>query len=283
MEGNMTHDLSRRETLSALGALGLGALAAPAFAQIGKQPPSDPVPARQPPVDPSPTSPLPGAPAGSGPLTAAELGWDATRREFVLPPLGYKVEALEPHIDRETMTIHREKHHASYVKGANDALRRLAELREGAGDASLLKHWSRELAFHLSGHLNHCYFWALMAPAGKGGGGAPAPTSELAHTIDQAFGSFDRFASHFKTAAQQVEGGGWAWLVHHRDTDTLLVMQEEKQQNLATAGFLPLLGVDVWEHAYYLKYKWDRKAYIEAFMNVINWPRAIEIYKKARS
>jgi superoxide dismutase, Fe-Mn family len=279
----MAQDFSRRDALSVLSALGLGSLAAPAFAQIGKPQPTEPVPTRQPPANPAPASPVPGAAPGSGPLTAAELGWDAARREFVLPPLLYKPEALEPHIDRETMTIHREKHHDAYVKGANNALRKLAEIREGAGDQSLAKHWSRELAFHLSGHLNHCYLWALLAPAGKGGGGSPTPTSELAKAIDRSFGSFDRFASHFKTAAQQVEGGGWAWLVHHRDTDTLLVMQEEKQQNLATAGFLPLVGIDVWEHAYYLKYKWDRKAYIDAFMNVINWPRVGDIYKKARA
>lgn len=281
----MNDTFSRREALSALSSFGIGALAIPALAQIGRPGEQPGTPAPQNPQSPPPTSPVPAAPpAPLSPLTPEQLGWDASRREFVLPPLPYKVEALEPHIDRETMTIHREKHHDAYVKGANNAMRKLADVRDGQGDQSLIKHWSRELAFHLSGHLNHCYFWQLMAPPGKGGGGgAPIAGSDLARAIDRDFGSFDRFAGHFKTAAQQVEGGGWAWLVLHRDTEMLLVMQAEKQQNMAVGGLVPLLGIDVWEHAYYLKYKWDRKAYIDAFMNVINWPRVNEFHKKARA
>jgi superoxide dismutase, Fe-Mn family len=281
----MSEGVSRREAITTLSALGLGAIAAPALGQPAKpgDPPTNPVPSRPPPNPSAPTSPLPPGPATNpSPLTPEQLGWDPMRREFVLPPLPYKVEALEPHIDRETMTIHREKHHDAYVKGANAALRRLAEIRENQGDLSLIKHWSRELAFHLSGHMNHCYFWASMAPVTQGGGGTPQTWSELAKAIDRDFGNFERFVAHFKSAATQVEGGGWAWLVHHRDTDMLMVMQAEKQQQMAVGGFIPLLGIDVWEHAYYLKYKWDRRSYVDAFMNLVNWPRIVEFHKKAR-
>ncbi len=121
-----------------------------------------------------------------------------------------------------------------------------------------------------------------MAPAGSGGGGAPPSGSELLIAMLREFGSYEKFVAHFKTAAQQVEGGGWAWLVFHRDTDMLMVMQAEKQQNMAVGGFIPLLGLDVWEHAYYLKYKADRKAYIDAFFNVVAWPRIVEFYQRAR-
>lgn len=265
----MTPNLTRREVIAALSAAGL---AGTALGQPGSPRPKQPLP-----VDPVP----PSSPVGLSPLKPEQLGWDAARREFVLPALGYKVEALEPHIDRETMTIHREKHHDAYVKGANTALKRLAEIRENQGDVSLVKHWSRELAFHLSGHLNHCWLWASMAPPGAGGGGQPSATSGLLAAMNRDFGSFEKFAAHFKTAAQQVEGGGWAWLVLHRDTNLLLVMQAEKQQQMAVGGFVPLLGIDVWEHAYYLKYKWDRKAYIDAFMNVIAWGRVEEFFTRA--
>jgi len=291
--------LSRREMVAALSAAGLGALAGSALGQPPAAP--SPVPPRDNPPFPKdpperfperprpdrapvPTSPVnPGPAPIPGPMTPAQMGWDPVRREFVLPALAYKADALEPHIDAETMTIHREKHHDAYVKGANAALRRLSEIREGQGDPSMVKHWSRELAFHLSGHVNHCLFWACMAPPGAGIGAAgPAAGSPLASALNRDFGGFERFIGQFKAAAQQVEGGGWAWLVLHRDTDMLMVMQAEKQQSMAVGGLIPLLGLDVWEHAYYLRYKWDRRAYVDAFMNVINWPRVGEVYQRAR-
>ncbi|MGD9690958.1 MAG: superoxide dismutase [Phycisphaerales bacterium] len=270
----MGEELSRREAVAALGALGgVGLAALPGLAQ----PPGR---------NPYPTEPInPGTPSLS-PLAPEQLGWDAGRREFVLPELPYKPEALEPHIDKETMTIHREKHHAAYVKGANTALRRLAEIRDNQGDVSLTRHWARELAFHVSGHMNHCYFWAGMAPTSQGGGTQPSiggVAPELAQAILRDFGSFEKFAGQFKQTAIQVQGSGWAWLVLHRDTDLLIVMQAENQQEMAVGGFMPLLGLDVWEHAYYLKYKWDRAAYVDAYFKVISWARIGSIYQKARS
>ncbi len=284
--------------MSALGVVGLGAVAAPALARALGQPSKPPLPAdpsrpvsplpapdRMPQPPTSPVNPGPGGPGGGGPLSPLspeQLGWDPAKREFVLPKLPYAVDALEPHIDKETMTIHREKHHDAYVKGVNNALKKLADIRDNQGDVSLLKHWSRELNFHLSGHVNHALFWATMAPPGAGGGGAPLPGTDFTRALERDFGSFEKFTAHFKTAAQQVEGGGWAFLVHHRDTDLLMVMQAEKQQLMAIGAYTPILGVDVWEHAYYLKYKWNRKEYVDAFFNVINWPRVSELYARAR-
>ncbi|MEC9374039.1 MAG: Fe-Mn family superoxide dismutase [Planctomycetota bacterium] len=242
-------DISRRAALAALGGIGaLAATGAPAFAQKAN-------------------------------MTPDELGWDAARGEYVLPALPYPADALEPHIDAMTMTIHHDKHHAGYVRGLNNALAKLKEIREGSGDASLIKHWSRELAFHGSGHINHALFWQVMAPPGNGGGGRPS--GDLARRIDRDFGSYDRFVEHFKAASCAVEGSGWGWLVYEPTADKLLVMQGEKQQNLTIWGVTPILGIDVWEHAYYLRYQNRRGEYVDAFMNVVNWPRVAQFLQRA--
>lgn len=204
-------------------------------------------------------------------LSPDELGWDAAKGEYTLPPMPYAYDALEPHLDATTMEIHHTRHHAAYVKGLNTALARLAEIRAGTGDASLIKHWSREVSFHGAGHVNHALFWVTMAPAGAGGGGEPI--GSLAAAIARDFGSFGAFATHFKGAANAVEGSGWAWLVHEPTADRLLVLQGEKQQDMMVTGVTPLLGVDVWEHAYYLRYQSRRADYVNAFMNVVNWTR----------
>lgn len=196
------------------------------------------------------------------------LGWDAANRQYVLPPLPYKADALEPHIDAKTMEIHHSKHHAAYVAGANKALLELSRIREG-GDAGLVKHWSRELSFHLSGHMNHALFWRMMAPAGKGGGGQPS--GELLAALERDFGGFDKFVSHFKAAAIQVEGGGWAWLAVDGVSGRLCIFQQEKQQDMLPTGVRPILGVDVWEHAYYLKHQNQRASYLDAFFQVVAW------------
>jgi Fe-Mn family superoxide dismutase len=165
------------------------------------------------------------------------------------------------------------------VAGLNKALKELKNIREGGGDASLIKHWSREVSFHGSGHINHTLFWNMMAPAGKGGGGQPS--GKLAEAINTAFGSFDKFVAQFKAAATQVEGGGWAWLVYDPVSKGLAIIQEEKQQDMMLTGCRPILGIDVWEHAYYLKYQNKRGDYIGAWMNVVNWPFAAELFEKA--
>lgn len=250
---------SRREAIGAISLLGVAAIAGPACAQMsgGKRE---------------------GAGANRGALTAAELGFDSEKGEYVVPALPYAYDALEPDIDAQTMKIHHDKHHAGYVRGLNRALGKLAQIR-ASGDASLIKHWSRELAFHGSGHVNHTLFWMTMAPIESGGGGRPS--GALAQAIDRDFGSFDSFSAQFQAAAKAVEGSGWGWLAHEPVADKLLVMQGEKQQNMLMTGVTPILGVDVWEHAYYLRYQNRRGDYLKAFMNVINWPMVKRLYDRA--
>ena len=214
-------------------------------------------------------------PESAGSMLA--LGWDQARGEYTLPALPYAYDALEPHIDEQTMRIHHDKHHAGYVKGLNAALAALAQARE-AGDAGLLQHWTRQVSFHGSGHVNHTLFWLGMAPAGRGGGGAP--TGPLAAAIDRDFGSFERFAWQFQAAAKSVEGSGWGWLVFEPISGRLAVLQGENQQKLLMTGVVPLLGIDVWEHAYYLKYQNRRADYVSAFMNVINWPYVQRLFDR---
>jgi Fe-Mn family superoxide dismutase len=218
-------------------------------------------------------------PARGAVLEPAALGFDATTGEYTLAPLPYEPDALEPFIDAETMRIHHGRHHAGYVRGLNTALTKLREIREGGGDVALVKHWSRELSFHGSGHINHALFWTGMAPAGSGGGGYPE--GPLAQRLERDFGSFEQFVAHFKAAANSVEGSGWGWLVHDPVSGRLLVIQGEKQQNLMMTGVVPLLGVDVWEHAYYLKYQNRRGDYLDAFMKIIHWPEIARRYRAA--
>lgn len=205
------------------------------------------------------------------------IGWDAEAGEYALPPLPYSYEALEPHLDAQTMRIHHEKHHAGYVRGLNAALKAL-EAARASGDASLMQHWSKQVSFHGSGHVNHTLFWLGMAPAGKGGGGKPA--GALADAINRDFGGFDQFSWHFQAAAKSVEGSGWGWLVHEPISGRLAVVQMENQQKLLMTGCVPLLGIDVWEHAYYLKYQNRRADYVAAFMNVINWGHVQRLYER---
>ncbi|RMH28503.1 MAG: superoxide dismutase [Planctomycetota bacterium] len=195
--------------------------------------------------------------------------WDDAAGRYTLPPLAYGYDALEPHIDAQTMRIHHDRHHAGYVRGANAALEALDAIRAGVGDAGLIKHWERQLAFHASGHINHSIFWRTMAPAGAGGGGEPA--GALARAIDRDFGSFGAFTTHFIAAAASVEGAGWGWLVYEPVSGRLRITQTMNQQNDGIQGAVPLLGVDVWEHAYYLRYQNRRREYLAAFMNVIDW------------
>jgi superoxide dismutase, Fe-Mn family len=250
--------MNRREALtSAAAALAVGSLTATGFAQPA----------------------APASVAGPALLTPEQLGWDVAKGEFVLPKLPYAPESLEPHIDKQTMEIHHGKHHAAYIAGLNKALAELKKIREGQGDAALVKHWSREVSFHGSGHVNHALFWQMLAPTGKGGGGDP--TGPLANAITAQFGGIDKFVAHFKAAAAQVEGGGWAWLVVEPVSKSLLIIQQEKQQDMMLTGGIPILGVDVWEHAYYLKYQNKRADYITAFFNVINWGFVSGLYAKA--
>lgn len=200
-------------------------------------------------------------------------------KKHELPPLPYAYDALEPHIDEQTMRLHHDKHHLGYVNGLNKAEEKLAEAR-AAGDFAMVKHWSREAAFHGSGHFLHAIFWPNMAPAGNGGGGAPS--GALAEQINKDFGSVEAFKAHYSAAANAVEGSGWALLVWQPVGEKLEVLQSEKHHNLTQWGVVPLLVLDVWEHAYYLKYQNNRGAYVEAFWNVVNWSDVAERFKAAR-
>lgn len=183
-----------------------------------------------------------------------------------LPPLPYAYDALEPHLDAETMRLHHDLHHQAYVDGLNNAEAKLAEVRE-KNEFGLVKHWSRELAFHGSGHFLHQLFWQNMSPQGGG-----EPTGELAAAIEREFGSFKAFKAQFLAAANQVEGSGWAILgCYCKENCKLTILQSEKHQNLTQWGITPLLVLDVWEHAYYLRYQNRRAEYTKAFFNVINW------------
>ena len=182
-----------------------------------------------------------------------------------LPPLPYDYNALEPHIDEATMRLHHDKHHLAYVTGLNNAENKLSEARE-KNDFALVKHWERELAFHGAGHFLHCIFWENMSPNGGG-----EPKGALADAISKKFGSFASFIAHFKAAATAVEASGWALLVQNNTSGELEILTSEKHQNLSQWVVTPLLVLDVWEHAYYLKYQNNRAAYVEAFTKVINW------------
>ncbi|MCA9302675.1 MAG: superoxide dismutase [Phycisphaerales bacterium] len=188
----------------------------------------------------------------------------------MLPDLPYGYDALEPAIDAETMTIHHDKHHAGYVAGLNKALAMLHAIRWEKGDPGTIQHWERQLSFHAGGHVNHTLFWTGMAPANHGGGGEP--TGKLADAIKRDFGSFDKFSWQFQAAAKSVEGSGWGWLVYEPMSARLMITQMQNQQQMMFAGAVPLLGVDVWEHAYYLRYQNRRADYLAAFMGIVNWP-----------
>lgn len=193
-----------------------------------------------------------------------------------LPPLPYAYDALEPHIDAETMRLHHSKHHQSYVDGLNRAEKMLAEARR-TGDFALVKHWEREAAFHGAGHYLHTLFWFGMAPHAGG-----KPTGSLAAQLQKDFGGFEAFRSHFSAAAEHVEGGGWAILVWSPRSHRTEVLQAEKHQNLSQWDVVPLLALDVWEHAYYVKYRNARPAYIEAWWNTVNWKHVNDRLEAAR-
>ncbi|WP_035213200.1 superoxide dismutase [Desulfitobacterium hafniense] len=194
---------------------------------------------------------------------------------YQLPELPYAYDALEPHYDEATVRLHHDIHHKGYVDGLNNAEAKLAEARE-KGDFGLVKHWERELAFHGSGHLLHTLFWTNMTPDGGG-----TPAGALGERISQDFGSFEAFKKQFSAAAVAVEGSGWAVLVWNPEFKKLEILQAEKHQNLTQWGAVPLLTVDVWEHAYYLKYQNKRAAWVETWWNLVNWADASQRFEKA--
>lgn len=189
----------------------------------------------------------------------------------------YPYEALEPYIDTETMHLHHDRHHKSYVDGLNKAELAMARARQ-TGDFELIRTWERDAAFNGAGHYLHTIFWNIMSPRG---GGEPPP--ELAHQLARDFGSVQQMRRHFSEAADRVEGGGWAQLVWSPRSHRTEILQTEKHQNLSQWDVVPLLVLDVWEHAYYLRYKNDRKPYISAWWHVVNWDQVNRRYQRART
>ena len=190
--------------------------------------------------------------------------------EFTLPPLPYAYEALEPHIDTQTMTIHHDRHHATYVTNLNAALKGQTAF-DGQSIEDILKNISQvpegirqAVINNGGGHANHTLFWEIMGP---GGGGAPG--GALGDAIQAAFGSFDGLKAAVNDAGVKRFGSGWSWLV--LDGGSLKVISTANQDSPLMAGQTPLLGVDVWEHAYYLKYQNFRPKYLEAWWNTVNW------------
>ncbi|MET0713672.1 MAG: superoxide dismutase [Mycetocola sp.] len=196
--------------------------------------------------------------------------------EYTLPDLPYDYSALEPSISGTIMELHHSKHHQTYVTGANTALAQLAEARDSDNLANVNK-LEKDLAFNLGGHVNHSIFWTNMSP-----NGGDKPTGELASAIDEFFGSFDKFRAHFTAAALGVQGSGWSVLAWDSIGQKLIVQQFFDQQSNFAAGTVPVLMLDVWEHAYYLDYKNVRADYVKAFWNITNWENVEKRFVAAR-
>lgn len=186
-------------------------------------------------------------------------------QKYTLPELPYDYSALEPHISGKIMELHHDKHHNTYVNGANTALEKLAAARE-AEDLAAINQFSKDLAFNLGGHTNHSVFWTNMGPDGGG-----EPEGELAAAITENFGSFAAFKKHFSAAATGLQGSGWAVLAWDSISSRLVIFQLFDQQGNVPVGVTPLLMLDMWEHAFYLDYQNVKADYVKAWWNVVNW------------
>ncbi|HFV2138474.1 TPA: superoxide dismutase SodA [Streptococcus agalactiae] len=200
---------------------------------------------------------------------------------IILPDLPYAYEALEPHIDAETMTLHHDKHHATYVANANAALEKHPEIGEDLeallADISQIPEDIRQAVINNGGgHLNHALFWELMSPE------ETQISQDLSEDIDATFGSFEDFKAAFTAAATGRFGSGWAWLVVNAE-GKLEVLSTANQDTPIMEGKKPILGLDVWEHAYYLNYRNVRPNYIKAFFEIINWNKVNELYQAAKA
>lgn len=205
-------------------------------------------------------------------FSALEKG-DTKKMAHELPPLPYAYDALEPHYDTQTVKLHHDLHHAGYVKGWNDAEAQVQAMLK-SGDFAGAKAACKALAFHGSGATLHEIFWTNMKP---GGGGLPS--GELLQAIDSAFGSYDALKGLFLAAANSAEGSGWAILAYRPMDNALVVLQAEKHENFTQWGVQPILVLDVWEHAYYLKYQNKRPDWTKAFMeHLVNWDDVAKRY-----
>ena len=199
---------------------------------------------------------------------------------FEVPPLPYDYDALEPHIDEETMRLHHDKHHQAYVDNANKALegtdwadRPVEEILQSLD--SLPEDIRMAVRNNAGGHANHSFFWEIMSPAGGDG-----PEGDLAEAINSAFGGVEQLSEQLNDAGVKRFGSGWTWLV--LDGDSLAVTSTPNQDSPLTDGKTPILGIDVWEHAYYLRYQNRRPEYLQAWWNVANWQEIARRYETAR-
>ena len=205
-----------------------------------------------------------------------EINAPAAAGSHTLPPLPYPYDALEPVIDAETMTIHHDRHHKKYVDDLNAAEFALEAARK-QGDYRFVKYWENELAFNGSGHILHSVYWTVMTHPDTG----RSTGKYTSKYIDWYFGGFDAFKAQFSSAAGAVEGSGWCVLGYNPAFFRLELLQCEKHQNLTQWGIIPILVCDVWEHAYYLKYKNLRADYVEGWWRLVNWIEVEERFIKA--
>lgn len=198
---------------------------------------------------------------------------------YVLPELPYDFGDLEPVISAEIMQIHYTKHHDAYVKNLNIALEKYAEA-EKKQDVAAMIALQQAIRFNGGGHVNHSIFWTNLAPASRGGGGIPS--GELAQAIQKDFESIDKFFEKMQAQTVAIQGSGWGWLGYQKETKKLVITTCANQDPLSTQGLIPLLGIDVWEHAYYLQYKNVRAEYVKNIFNIISWKNVEERFVAAK-
>ena len=197
--------------------------------------------------------------------------------DYTLPDLPYDYGALEPHISGTIMELHHDKHHQTYVTGANTALEKLADSRD-KNELGTVNMLEKNLAFNLAGHVNHSVFWPNMSPDG-----GDKPDGELAAAIDDQFGSFDGFRAQFNASALGIQGSGWSILAWDSLGQKLLICQLYDHQGNLPVGLTPLLMLDMWEHAFYLQYKNVKGDYVNAWWNVVNWADVHSRFSTART
>jgi Fe-Mn family superoxide dismutase len=200
--------------------------------------------------------------------------------KYELPALPYDFDALEPAISADIMRTHWDKHHRAYVNNLNLALEKY-EAAEAHNDLEEMIALQQAIKFNGGGHINHSIFWTNLAPVSKGGG--QLPKGELSDAIDAKYGSLEKFIQKFNAAAAGVQGSGWTWLGYSREKKSLEIVTCPNQDPLVNQGLIPLLGIDVWEHAYYLQYKNVRPDYLKAIWSVVNWKDVAERYAEAKA
>lgn len=193
---------------------------------------------------------------------------------YTLPELPYAYDALEPHLSAETLKLHHDKHHATYVKGANEAMEKMSQAR-AKGEFATINQLQKDLAFNLSGHFLHSLFWQNMSPDGGG-----KPSGDLARAIGTTFGGYAGFSSQFEAAAAKVQGSGWVSLAWEPLGKQLMVEQVLDHQENIGNGTLPILVMDMWEHSYYLQYQNRKADWVAAFWELVNWDDVAQRYAK---